>query len=162
MKSWNVLLLGTSLATGGMAAGAFGAEVVVYHTWSTPSEVAALKVLNEAFSARGHVWKDLAIAPDSGVNVSVINMITGGNPPAVMMTSDPGIYRDIKAMGIDVPLTELFEKNGAAAAFPPAVLKNVTVDGEIMKAPVAVHIDGMVKYNNQVADDEVVDPTYRS
>ena len=36
---------------------------------------------------------------------------------------------------------------GATTNFPPRFAKNITVDGEIMKAPVAVHIDGMVYYN---------------
>jgi len=67
------------------------AELLIYHSWSTPSEIAALKVLNEKFSAEGNVWKDLAIAHDSGVNVSLTNMLTGGNPPDIFMNSDPGI-----------------------------------------------------------------------
>ena len=67
------------------------AELLIYHSWSTASEIAALKVLNEKFSAEGNVWKDLAIAHDSGVNVSLTNMLTGGNPPDIFMNSDPGI-----------------------------------------------------------------------
>ena len=64
-----------------------------------------------------------------------MNMITGGNPPAIFMNSDPGIYRDLNKQGLGVPLTKLFDSIGATKNFPPSVLKNITVDGEIMKAP---------------------------
>jgi len=134
------------------------AELLIYHSWSTPSEIAALKVLNEKFSAEGNVWKDLAIAHDSGVNVSLTNMLTGGNPPDIFMNSDPGIYRDLKKQGLAYPLKKLYKDNHVIDHLPPAVLKNITVDGEIMKAPVSVHIDGMVYYNKHVADAVGVDP----
>jgi glucose/mannose transport system substrate-binding protein len=133
-------------------------ELLIYHSWSTPSEIAALKVLNEKFSAEGNSWKDLAIAHDSGVNVSLMNMLTGGNPPDVFMNSDPGIYRDLKKQGLAQPLTKLYQDNHILEHLPPAVLKNISVDGEIMKAPVGVHIDGMVYYNKHVADAVGVDP----
>jgi glucose/mannose transport system substrate-binding protein len=134
------------------------AELLIYHSWSTPSEISALKVLNEKFSAEGNVWKDLAIAHDSGVNVSLTNMLTGGNPPDIFMNSDPSVYRDLKKQGLAYPLTKLSNAHHVTEHLPPAVLKNITVDGEIMKAPVAVHIDGMVYYNKHVADAVGIDP----
>jgi len=151
----------------GLAAAAFVAgltaaqadEVVVYHSWSTPSEIAALNVLKGAWEPMGHTWKDLAIAHDSGVNVSLINMITGGNPPAIFMNSEPGLYRQLNSQGLGFPLTKIMGDLGVTPNFPAAVLKNITVDGEIMKAPVALHIDGMVYYNKDVAAKAGVDPT---
>ena len=140
------------------ASSASADEVVVYHSWSKPSEIAALTVLREAWAKDGHQWKDLAIAHDSGANVSLMNMITGGNPPAIFMDSEPGLYRDLKKQGLGFPLTKLFDEIGATKAFPPAVLRNITVDGEIVKAPATVHIDGMVYYNKHVADAVGIDP----
>jgi glucose/mannose transport system substrate-binding protein len=133
-------------------------EIVVYHSWSKPSEIAALTVLREAWAKEGHQWKDLAIAHDSGANVSLMNMITGGNPPAIFMDSEPGLFRDLKKQGLGFPLTKLFDEIGATKAFPPAVLRNITVDGEIVKAPATVHIDGMIYYNKHVADAVGIDP----
>lgn len=151
------------LATAAMVAAAFTAakadEVVVYHSWSTPSEIAALNVLMQAWEPMGHTWKDLAIAHDSGVNVSLINMITGGNPPSIFMNSEPGLYRQLNQQGLGYPLTKIMGDLGVTPNFPAAVLKNITVDGEIMKAPVALHIDGMVYYNKDVAAKAGVDPT---
>lgn len=156
---WKALGLASVL----LAASALGTtvsadEIVVYHTWSKPSEIAALGVLRDAWAKDGHQWKDLSIAHDSGANVSLMNMITGGNPPAIFMNSDPGIYRDLTKQGMGVPLTKLFDSIGATKNFPAAVLKNITVDGEIMKAPATVHIDGMIYYNKHVAEATGVDP----
>src|SRR5207244_3416550 len=53
----------------------------------------------------------------------------------------------------------IFKEDGAAANFADAVRKNITVDGEIVKAPVAVHLDGMLYYNKDVAAKAGVDPT---
>jgi glucose/mannose transport system substrate-binding protein len=159
MTKWKSLKrLSLLLAATTLAANAWADEVVVYHTWSKPSEIAALGVLRDAWAKDGHQWKDLSIAHDSGANVSLMNMITGGNPPAIFMNSDPGIYRDLNKQGLGVPLTKLFDSIGATKNFPPSVLKNITVDGEIMKAPATVHIDGMVYYNKHVAEAAGVDP----
>ena len=159
MMKWKALRLAAALLAGTVLGGTASAdEVVVYHTWSKPSEIAALGVLRDAWGKDGHQWKDLSIAHDSGANVSLMNMITGGNPPAIFMNSDPGIYRDLTKQGMGVPLTKLFDSIGATKNFPPAVLKNITVDGEIMKAPATVHIDGMIYYNKHVAEATGVDP----
>ena len=56
------------------------------------------------------------------------------------------------------PLTKLYQDHHVLEHLPPAVLKNITVDGEIMKAPVGLHIDGMVYFNKHVADAVGVDP----
>src|SRR5258708_16397653 len=130
------------LAAGTLSGAALADEVVVYHSWSKPSEIAALTVLREAWAKQGHQWKDLAIAHDSGANVSLMNMITGGNPPSIFMNSEPGLYRDLKKQGLGVSLTKLFDAIGATKAFPPAVLRNITVAGAILKAPPTVHVDG--------------------
>jgi glucose/mannose transport system substrate-binding protein len=76
-----------------------GEEQVVYTNWSHTSEEAALKVLRDAWEKQGHKWKDLAIAHDSGVSVSLINMITGGNPPTIFMSSDPDSFATWSSKG---------------------------------------------------------------
>ena len=105
-------------------------------------------------------WKDFAVvAHDSGANVSVVNLIAGGTPPDVFLEADPGLYRDIKKQGHGFPLTALYDKIGATANFPDSVRKSITVDGEIVKAPSNIHIDGMLYYNKDVAAKAGVDPT---
>src|SRR6187431_774140 len=84
----------------GASAPAGAADLVIYHGWSSPAEVAALNVLKAGLEAKGHTWTDLAIPHDSGASVSLINLITGGNPPNVFMESNPAMYRDIFAQGL--------------------------------------------------------------
>src|SRR5262245_6222565 len=88
-----ILMAGTTLT-------ATADELIVYHGWSTPAEVGALKVFQDALAAKGHSWKDLAIPHNSGVNVSLVNLVTGGEPPNVFSNSDPGVYRDLEGLGL--------------------------------------------------------------
>jgi glucose/mannose transport system substrate-binding protein len=133
-------------------------EMVVYHGWSTPAEVAALTVLREALAEKGVTWKDLAIPHNSGVNVSLVNMVTGGNPPNAFVESNPGVYRDLAGIGLGLDLTELYAKEGITDNLAPIVRELSTVDGKIVKVPVALHLDGMVYWNKEVAAAAGVDP----
>lgn len=133
-------------------------ELNVNYGWTSPAEVAAVKVIQDHLAKEGVKWKDFAVvAHDTGANVSVINMIAGGTPPDVFLEADPGLYRDLKQQGHLFPLTDLYTKIGAQ--FPDSVRKSITVDGDIVKAPSNVHIDGMLFYNKDVAAKAGVDPT---
>jgi len=146
-----------TVATG--AALADPVPITIYHSWSTPSEMAALNVLKSNMAKNNIGWTEIAIPHDTGANVSLTNMVAGGNPPNVFMNSDPGIIRDLAKQGLILDLTKALTDSGAAAQFPPTVLKEVTVDGKIYKAPAGIHIDGMVYYNMDVAQKAGVDPT---
>lgn len=137
---------------------AFATELVVYHGWSSPAEVAALNVLKAGLEAKGHTWSDLAIPHDSGANVSLVNLVTGGNPPNVFMESNPNIYRDLDSQGLAFDLTQFFADNNITENLPSAIQKVIAVDGKVFKVPTALHIDGMVYYNLAVAEKTGVDP----
>jgi glucose/mannose transport system substrate-binding protein len=152
-------LLMAALLASALAGTASAAELIVNHGWSSPAEVAALNVLRAGLEAKGHAWVDYAIPHDTGADVGLVNLITGGNPPDVFVEAAPDIYRDLKKMNLAFPLTDFFEEQDITQYFPAAVVQAITVDGEIMKIPTAVHIDGMVYYNIEVALKAGVDPT---
>ncbi len=133
-------------------------ELIVYHGWSTPAEVAALTILRESLEAKGHTWKDLAIPHNSGVNVSVVNLVTGGNPPNAFVNSDPGIFRDLEGLGLARDLTDYYNEIGATDNFFPIIRELSSVDGKMVKIPLFMHIDGMVYWNMEVAKAAGVDP----
>lgn len=133
-------------------------ELIIYHTWSTPAEVAALSTIREHWEAKGHAWKDLAIPHNSGVNVSLINLITGGEPPNVFVSSDPHFFRDLDRMGLQYDLTDYYNEIGATENFFPIVRELSTVDGKMVKVPLFLHIDGMVYWSKEVAEATGVDP----
>ncbi len=143
----------------GLPAASYATDLVVYHGWSSPAEVAALNVLKKGLSAKGDGWTDLAIPHDSGANVSLVNMVTGGNPPNAFMEADPNIYRDLLKQGKALDLTSFFADNHISEHLYKPVLDAITVDGKVMKVPVALGIDGMVYYNMDVAQKSGVDPT---
>ena len=108
----------------------------------------------------GVKWKDFAVVQhDTGANVTVINMITGGTPPDVFLEASPASIATSRAWALASRSTHIFDEVGATPNFADAVKKNITVDGEIVKAPVAVHLDGMLFYNKEVAAKAGVDPT---
>jgi glucose/mannose transport system substrate-binding protein len=141
-----------------MTASAHAADLVIYHTWSSGPEVGALNVLKTGFEAKGHSWTDFAIPHDTGSNVNLMGLVAGGNPPNVFMESNPGVYRDLKGLGLGKDLTQWYADNGYLDKLPDSVKKSITVDGEIVKVPTAIHIDGMVYYNMEVAKAAGVDP----
>lgn len=151
--------LGAALMLSTAATAAFSTELVVYHSWSSGPEVAALNVIKSGIEAKGHTWEDIAIPHNTGSNVNLMNLVTGGSPPNVFMESSPGVFRDLSALGMGRPLTEFFNEMGYTAQFPDSVTKSITVDGEIMKVPTAIHIDGMAYFNKEVAEAAGVDPS---
>lgn len=150
------MIAGLMLSTASF--GAMATDLVIYHSWSAPPEIAALNVLKSGLEAKGHAWSDIAIPHDTGSNVNLMSLITGGQPPNVFMESNPGVYRDIAGMGMGFPLTQWFNEQGIVEKLPAAVAASISVDGEIVKVPQALHIDGMVYYNMEVAKAAGVDP----
>ena len=137
---------------------AYASDIVVYHSWSSGPEVAALNIIKDGIEAKGHTWTDIAIPHDTGSNVNLMNLVSGGNPPNVFMESNPGVFRDLAALGFGRPVTDFFEEQGITEHLPVAVANSITVDGEIVKIPTALHIDGMAYYNMEVAKAAGVDP----
>jgi glucose/mannose transport system substrate-binding protein len=137
---------------------AFAEDLVVYHSWSSASEVAALNVLREGLTEKGHTWTDIAIPHDTGSNVNLMALITGGQPPNVFMESSPGVYRDLAGLGFEFDLTSWYEQNGYLDHIPAAAAGAIRVDDKIVKVPTGLHIDGMVYYNKAVAEEVGVDP----
>jgi glucose/mannose transport system substrate-binding protein len=142
----------------GAAPAVLAQELIVYHGWSTPAEVAALNSLRGALAEKDISWKDLAIPHNSGVNVSLVNMVTGGNPPNAFVESNPGVYRDLAGIGLSLDLTELYTTTGIADNLAPVVRELSTVDGKFVKVPVALHLDGMVYFSKEVAEKSGVNP----
>ena len=150
--------LAAALMAGTASLAANATELIVYHGWSTQSEVGALNVLRESMEAKGHTWKDLAIPHNSGVNVSIVNLVTGGEPPNAFVTSDPNVFRDLDRLGLARDLTDYYNEIGATDGFFPIIRELSTVDGKMVKVPLFMHIDGMVYWNKDVAAKAGVDP----
>ncbi|HWA18332.1 MAG TPA: ABC transporter substrate-binding protein [Devosia sp.] len=150
--------LGTALMLSSMATGGHAADLIINHGWTSPAEVAALNVFRRELEAKGHTWTDFAIPHNQGVSVSLINLITGGNPPNVWINSNPDVYREIFAAGYGGDLTDFYAKGDYKAHLPAVAAKSITVDGMDVMIPIAIHVDGMLYYNLDVAAKAGVDP----
>ena len=154
-------LIGTSIVLGlALASGAARAtDLTLFHTWSNESEMAALNTIVKAFEAKGNTIKAASVPHETAGESPLVSLFVAKTPPNLFIAADAGFFRDLKKKGQGYSVGPLFDKIGATKAFPETVLKAITIDGEIMKIPTAVHIDGIVYYNKKVADAVGIDPT---
>ena len=151
--------IGAALALGTMLSSAGATELKLFHSWSNESEIGALNVIVKEFESRGNKITEMSVPHEQAGSSPLVSLVVAGTPPNVFINSQPGFYRDLSKRGLGQALDETFDKIGATANFPETVLRSIKVDGQIRKAPTAVHIDGMVYYNMHVAEAAGVDPT---
>ena len=149
-----------ALAIGVSALPASAAELTLFHTWSNESEMAALNTIINDFSKRtGNTVVTASVPHETAGESPLTSLIVAGTPPNLFIAADAGTYRDLETRGQGQEVGTLFDKIGATAAFPETVLKAITIDGKVKKIPTAVHIDGMVYYNLEVAAKAGIDPS---
>lgn len=141
-----------------LSVSASAADLVVYHNWASPAELAALNVLRDGLEAQGHRWMPLAIPHDANGDINVIQLIEGGTTPNVFLQMQPEIYRTLERQGKVLHLDEQLAGNGALAQLPQVVRDAITIDGVIVKVPTAIHADAMLYYSRAVAAATGVDP----
>ena len=133
-------------------------DIVVYHDWSSPAELAALNVLRETVEAQGHRWIPLSIPHDLGSDIDVPGLIAAGASPNVFLLPQPATYRALDAAGKLLHLDAQFAANGILQQLPEVVRAAITVDGAILKVPATIHADATIYYNRAVAEAAGIDP----
>ncbi|HZP21491.1 MAG TPA: ABC transporter substrate-binding protein [Bauldia sp.] len=147
-----------AIAIGMVPLAASAAELTFFHTWSNESEISALNAILKPFEAMGNTVKTASVPHETAGESPLTALIVAGTPPNLFIAADAGTFRDLRDKGMGQEVGTLFDKIGATKAFPDAVKKAITIDGEIRKIPVAVHLDGMVYYNKKVAEEAGIDP----
>ena len=63
---------------------ALAGEVEVLHYWTAGGEAKSAAELKKIMEAKGHVWKDFAVAGGGGDNAATVlkSRVVSGNPPA--------------------------------------------------------------------------------
>jgi len=151
--------LGLAFTLGLSTVTSHAADLTLFHTWSNESEMAALNSIVKAFEAKGNTIKAASVPHETAGESPLVSLFVAKTPPNLFIAADAGFYRDLKKKGQSYDVGPLFDQIGATKAFPETVLKAITIDGEVMKVPTGVHIDGMVYYNKKVAEAAGVDPT---
>lgn len=138
---------------------AYAAELTLFHTWSNESEMAALNVIVDKFVSMGNVITAASVPHETAGESPLVSLFVADTPPNLFIAADSGFYRDLKSQGRSYDVRALFDRIGATKAFPKTVLDAITIDGEILKIPTAVHIDGIIYYSMAVAKAAGIDPS---
>jgi glucose/mannose transport system substrate-binding protein len=158
MKSTHIL--GTSLALAlAQIPAAQAVELTLWHSWSNDSEMSALNTIVDEFVAGGNTVVAASTPHETAGESPLTSLFVAGTPPNLFIAAQTDFYQDLKSQGLSQDMTALFDEIGATAAFPDVVKKAITIDGEMLKIPVAVHIDGIIYYNIRVAEELGIDPT---
>ena len=72
---------------------AVAGEVEVLHYWTSGGEAKSAAELKKIMSAKGHAWKDFAVAGGGGDNAMTVlkSRVVAGNPPAAAQIKGPAI-----------------------------------------------------------------------
>lgn len=159
MHKVKVAAASLALAIGMSPLMASAAELTLWHSWSNESEMAALNTIVDAFVAQGNTVVAASTPHETAGESPLVSLFVAGTPPNVFIAAEAGFFRDLNAQGQGQEVGTLFDRIGATPNFPETVLRAITIDGQVMKIPVGVHIDGMVYYNMEVAKAAGVDPT---
>ena len=157
MKTWNKFLAFSIavmfVATFGLFAGGQqeqaqeGAEgedltgtVEVLHWWTSGGEAEALSNIIEALEAKGHTWKDFAVAGGGGdeAMTALRSRAVAGNPPTAAQVKGPQIQAWAKE-GFLAQLDPLANEMGWDEMIPNDVANLYKYEGSYVAVPVNVH-----------------------
>ena len=115
-------------------------EIEVSHWWTSGGEARALQALKASIQAKGHTWKDFAVAGeggDSAINVLRARVLSG-NAPAAAQIKGPSLQawarEGVLASINDVALAEHWDE-----LLPRVVSEQMKYKGEYIAVPVNVH-----------------------
>lgn len=150
-----------AVATAALGCGTAAAtDLTLFHTWSNESEMKALNTIIDRFQAdTGDTVTAASVPHETAGESPLVSLFVAGTPPNLFIAADAGFFKDLDTKGQSFDVGPLFDKIGATKAFPPTVLKAITINDKVLKIPTAVHLDGMVYYNMDVAQKAGIDPT---
>jgi glucose/mannose transport system substrate-binding protein len=133
------VVLGVSLALG-LSAAAQAAEVEVLHWWTSGSEAKSIGELKNMLEAKGHEWKDFAVAGGGGESAMTVlkTRVVSGNPPAAAQIKGPSI-QEWGDEGVLADLDAIAKADDWNKMLPPVVADVMKYKGKYVAVPVNVH-----------------------
>ncbi len=124
----------------GLSMGVQAADVEVLHFWTSGGEAKSVAELKKMLEAKGHGWKDFAVAGGGGESAMTVlkSRVVSGNPPAAAQIKGPSIQE----WGEEGVLADIdpVAKSGKWDELLPSVVSNVMkYDGKYVAVPVNVH-----------------------
>ena len=133
------LFLSISLALG-LTAGAQAAEIEVLHYWTSGGEAKSVAELKKMLEAKGHEWKDFAVAGGGGESAMTVlkTRVVSGNPPAAAQIKGPSI-QEWGDEGVLANLSSVAQAEGWDKLLPGVVADVMKYNGKYVAVPVNVH-----------------------
>ena len=125
-----------ALVTGVARAG----EVEVLHWWTSGGEAKAAQALAATMKAKGHTWKDFAVAGGGGDSAMTVlkSRVVSGNPPAAAQIKGPSIQEWARE-GVLTNLDDVAGPEKWDQLLPPQIAAGLKYKGHYVAAPVNVH-----------------------
>lgn len=119
---------------------AHAGEVEVLHWWTSGGEKRAADTLQKLVEAKGHSWKDFAVAGGGGEAAMTVlkTRAVSGNPPAAAQIKGPDI-QEWGELGLLADLDQVAKQANWDQLLPPQVVKVMQFDGHYVAVPVNVH-----------------------
>jgi glucose/mannose transport system substrate-binding protein len=126
------LALGAGLAQAG--------EVEVLHWWTSGGEAKAAQALKATLVAKGHVWKDFAVAGGGGdAAVTVLkSRVVSGNAPAAAQIKGPSL-QEWAQEGVLASVDDVAKAEKWNESLPKVVSDIMKYKGSYIAVPVNVH-----------------------
>ncbi|MFH7042111.1 ABC transporter substrate-binding protein [Paucibacter sp. JuS9] len=131
-------ILAASLALIGSIA--FAGEVEVLHWWTSGGEAKAAQALKASLQAKGHSWKDFAVAGGGGDSAMTVlkSRVVSGNAPAAAQIKGPSL-QDWAKEGVLASIDDVAKAERWDELLPKTVAEQMKYRGSYIAAPVNVH-----------------------
>lgn len=145
-------LAALALATPLLApAAARAGEIEVLHWWTSGGEAKAAQALKATLQAKGHQWKDFAVAGGGGDAAMTVlkSRVVSGNAPAAAQIKGPSL-QDWAREGVLAPVDDVAKAEQWDALLPKAVSDLMKHKGHYIAVPVNVHRVNWLWANTEV------------
>ncbi|MBZ9568545.1 MULTISPECIES: ABC transporter substrate-binding protein [Modicisalibacter] len=156
MKPLYTLAAGAALAAAVTQANA--AEIEVLHWWTSGGEAKAANLLKQKLEAKGHTWKDFAVAGGGGDSAMTVlkSRAISGNPPAVAQIKGP-LIQEWGEMGFLGNIDKVAREENWDSFLPPELSAYDKVDGHYAAVPVNIHRINWLWANPEVLEKSGID-----
>ena len=115
-------------------------EVEVLHWWTSGGEAKAAQALKATLQAKGHVWKDFAVAGGGGDSAMTVlkSRVVSGNAPAAAQIKGPSL-QDWAREGVLASIDEVARAGQWDSLLPKVVAEQMKYKGSYVAVPVNVH-----------------------
>lgn len=122
-------------------------DLEVIHPFSARSEAMAVLILAQAYDARGGRWVDTALAGGGATRRLTMSRLAASDPPgAFHSTVGPWLTElaDERVLG---DVADIAVRDGWSRTLPPALMRNITVEGKVVAVPLSMHGINWVWFN---------------